>query len=189
MRPTQAALLAFIGMAGCAMPSTQPTVEVVTMPRSGMPTGAGDYNRAALSHARSAFLDIPAMHGKPDRAAFALGELEYLAAITATPIFDGVAPTVPIVLQRGRAEARAALGFKPDAPAQLAIDALYGTSEALLSGNRQAAAAAIAPLTLDGNGEAALGRLAALPPLPQVVQGLAIAHNEIVGDIGMSGSR
>jgi hypothetical protein len=172
-------LLALTLLAGCGQPPTAPTVEPVTMPRSALVSGAGDSNFAALTHARSALADTSALAGRPAEAAQALAEQEFLAAATASGVVAGLPQQVPLVLQRGRAEARAALGFRTDAPAQLAVDALYGAAEALRTNNQAGAAAAMAPLAADGNGAAAVARLNRLPPLPQSSQGLAIAYNAV----------
>ena len=177
MRLTRRTILALLPLAGCGQP---PTVEPVTMPRSGEPAGAGDPTRAALISARSAFADQRSLVGHPAAAARALGQLEFLAAeLNTGGRWIGVQPIVPITLQQARAEARAALGFRIDAPAQLAVDSLYGAAEALDGGNGAAAAAALAPFVANGDGAAAVGRLANLPPLPRAQQATAIAYNEM----------
>ena len=178
MRIPRRTLLALTLLAGCGQP-TAPTVESVSLPRSAMVSGAGDPTFAALTHARSALADTSALAGRPAEAAQALAEQEYLAAVTTSGVLAGLPQQVPLVLQRGRAEARAALGFRADAPAQQAVNALYGAAEALRGGNQAGAADALAPLTTDGNGAAAVATLNRLPPLPHSSQGLAIAYNAV----------
>ena len=130
-------------------------------------TGAGDPTRAAIVGSAYAFGAAESLAGRPDAAARAAAQVEYLAAeIPAGPRWVEFSPLVGQELVAARAELRDALGIAPGAPPQAVVDALYSASRALRAGDQASAGAALgAPISRDG--QAILARLASLPPLPR----------------------
>jgi hypothetical protein len=180
MRLPRRSALTLLLAAGCAPMAPSAPVETVSLPRSGFPVGAGDPTRAAILSSSYAFGRPAALQGDPAAAARALAQLEYLTAeLGSGGAWRDMDPLVSVELRQAREEARAGLGFRPNASAQTAVDALYGTSEALRANSRPAAAAAIAPLAQPGGGDAALMRLAALPPLPRAAAATARARDAL----------
>ncbi len=162
-------------LAACA-PTPRP--ESVFLPAAAAFQGAGDPTRGAILAASSAFASPASVAGDPAAVATALAQLEYLAvALDGGEWRDMDALVVPM-LRQGRAEARAAFGFRPDASAQAAVDALYGAAAALRAHNQAGAEAALLPLSPDGG---ALPRLASLPTLPQAIAGTTRARAALVG--------
>jgi hypothetical protein len=174
MKLPRRTLLTLALLSGCALPPR----EEARLPRAAQRPGGPEPIDEIIFAAYQAFRDPAALAGKPGAAALALGQLEYLAAIMGVggPRRD-LDPQAALPLRAGRAEARAALGFRAEAPPQTGIDALYGAAGALgydLVGagsagggqDRAAALAALAPLLGPGREAGALDRLAALPPLP-----------------------
>jgi hypothetical protein len=155
-------LLLLLPLAACA---ALPAEEVVVLPSSERRPGGPEPTPEIIQAAQRAFADPAHLAGHPAAAAEALWRLEYLAAVLGNggPARD-LDPRVAIALRQGRAEARAALGLRADAPPQAAVDALFACAAALRAGERAGAAAALAPVAADA--AASLARLAALPPLP-----------------------
>jgi hypothetical protein len=142
--------------------------------------GAGDPARAAIINSAYAFADPAYLAGKPDLAARATAQLEYLAAeIPVGPRWVEWTPQVGMGLQGARTELRGVLGIPDSAQPQAVVDALYAASRALRRGDRPAAAAALRRAEA-AEGEALLIRLAALPPLPRTRLATALAHQELI---------
>ncbi|MDO9500527.1 hypothetical protein [Falsiroseomonas sp.] len=178
MRLRLAALAAGLLLAaGCA---PMPPPEFVNLPPSAESPGAGDPTRGAILASSYAFGTPSSLAGDPAAAAEALAQLEYL---TAELGFGGawrdMHPLVSTELRLARAEARAALGFRQEASAQDAVDSLYGASAALRRGDRAAAGTRLAPLAGPGGADAALARLADLPPLPRAAAATARARDAL----------
>ncbi|WP_203073218.1 hypothetical protein [Falsiroseomonas ponticola] len=157
-------------LAACA---PMPAPEAVSLPAAAATAGAGDPTRGAILAASAAFASPATLAGDPAAVATALAQLEYLAVALDGGPWRDMDPLVVPMLRQGRAEARAAFGFNPDASAQAAVDALYGAAAALRARNPAGAEAALLPLAPDGG---ALPRLAGLPTLPQAIAGTARAR-------------
>jgi hypothetical protein len=166
--PMRLARRATIGLAALLAACTpMPPTEIVTLPASAMPQGLGDPTRGAILSAAYGFGAPASLAGDPAGAAMVLGHLEYLAVELATGRWQDLDAFVVPELRAGRAEARAAFGFSQGAPAQLAVDSLYGAAAALRANDRATATAAISRLVQPGGEAAALQRLAAMPFLPR----------------------
>lgn len=175
MHPSRLARFALLLLPVACAPMTPPPS--VTLPPAGQPAGAGDPTRAAILASSYVFNQPGTVAGDAAAAAEALGQLEYLAAeIASGPQWIDLDPLVAPMLAQGRAEARAAFGLDPAASPQRATDALYATATALRAGNREAAAAALAPVTGAEGAPATLQRLAALPHLPRAAAATARAR-------------
>ncbi|SFL07920.1 hypothetical protein [Falsiroseomonas stagni] len=161
-------------LAACA---PMPPPEAVQLPATAAVEGAGDPTRGAILAASSAFASPASLAGDPAAVATALAQLEFLAVALDGGAWRDMDPLVVPMLRQGRAEARSAFGFRPDASAQAAVDALYGAAAAIRVRDSAAAAASLLPLAPDG---AALSRLAALPILPQAIAGTTRARAALV---------
>jgi hypothetical protein len=137
-----------------------------TLPASAQ-GGLMDPTRAAILNAAHVFGQPGSVAGNPAAAAEALGQLEYLAAEFATgPLRQaGSDALAGVMLGQGQAEARQAMGLRPDLRAQAAVDAWYGAAAALRAGDATAAEAALRPVAPDP--ARTLAQLSALPMLPQ----------------------
>ena len=172
MHRPRLALLLGLALAACQAPppqqaSTVPRSDGVNLPASAQVQGAGDPIRGAIVASSFTFSNPRSVAGNPAAAAEALAQLEFLAVELASgPRSVDFDALVPSMLASGRAEARTAFGFNPNAAPQTAVDALFDTAQALRQGDRARAAAAIAPLSGAGRAEATLQQLAALPTLP-----------------------
>lgn len=165
MRLTRRATIGLAALAAACGPMPPP--ESVTLPPSAMPQGLGEPTRGAILSAASGFGNPASVSGDPASAAMILGHLEYLAVELASGMWQDLDGFVVPELRAGRAEARAAFGFRQDAPPQLAVDSLYGAAAALRANDRPTATATLARLTQPGGEGAALQRLAAMPFLPR----------------------
>ncbi|WP_424812161.1 hypothetical protein [Roseococcus sp. YIM B11640] len=159
-------LLAGLLLAGCAGPGlTVP--EPVRLPRDSV-EGAGDPTRAAVSRSAFAFGTQAGLRARPGAAARAIADMEYLAsALPVDPNFQQRDPLLAGRFVQARAEWRQALGIPAEVPAQAVIDSFYAVWRATNARDATAAAAAIPPAVMPPGGQAALVRLAQLPPLPQ----------------------
>jgi hypothetical protein len=164
-------------MGACAMPPPQASV---VMPEQAVWRGAGDPARGAILSSAYVFGQPATVAGNPAAAAEALGQLEFLAVELATGgrWQGGFDPLVVPLMQQGRAEARAAMGVRPDAAPQNAINAWYIAAAALRAGDRGAAEAALAPVVAEP--PATLQRLAALPYLPRAAAATGRANAALV---------
>lgn len=162
MRYASIPLLLLLG-ACAAMPPPQPSL---TLPETATFRGAGDPTRGAILSSAHVFARPATVVGNPAAAAEAMGQLEFLAVELAVGGrwqggFDALVPTM---LAQGRAEARAAMGLRPDANPQSAVNAWYAAADALRGGDRVRAEAALAPVAAAP--AETLGRLDPLPALP-----------------------
>lgn len=133
------------------------------------PVGFGDATRRPGLRAPWVFGDLSQWNGQPAAAARAVASLEHLAHTFATdPFWTPDFPVTTVLqLQKGRDEARAALGIAPRAPGPTVVAALDGLATALERLDRPAADALLAqpPFTLPP--AETLRRLASLPRLPE----------------------
>jgi hypothetical protein len=142
-------------------------------------TGAGDPTRAAIIGSAYAFGAPDSLAGRPDAAARAAAQVEYLATeIPNGPRWVEFSPLVGQELIAAREEMREALGIAPGAPPQAVVDALYGASRALRAGDQASAGSALgAPVSRDG--QATFARLASLPPLPRTRIATSLTNLEL----------
>jgi hypothetical protein len=142
--------------------------------------GAGDPTRAAIITTANVFAAPAAVAGRPDLAARAAAQLEYLAVeIPTGPRWVAFSPLVALEFRKARPELRAALGIDPAAPPQAVIDSLYAASRALAAGDRAALERTLAPPLYPAGAASALGRLAALPYLPHANHATTFALREM----------
>ncbi|WP_137180454.1 hypothetical protein [Roseomonas sp. AR75] len=161
-----AALLMPVLLAACA--NLPPPQVPLTLPRSADPGGLADPTRGAVITSAYVFGNPASLRGDPAGVAEALGRLEFITVeLDVGPRWIGIDPTTILMLQAGRAEARAAFGIDPAAPPQQVVDSLFAVAVALRAGDREAALAALAPIVPPGQAEAVLARMAELPVLPR----------------------
>lgn len=163
--------LAFAACAGVTPPET------ATLPSNYL-LGAGDSTRGAVFAASGTFARPGQLQGQPAAAARALANMEYITVALPqdqlmTIRLDGM---TELQLLAARREWRAALGVAEAAPAQGVIDGLLAASEALTANEPGRAGAALATPAFTAGPEATLGRLAALPPLPQTARAAEMAR-------------
>lgn len=160
-------LLAGLLLAACAgAPAPEP---VPDRPSAGV----SDPAHQAVLVAAYAFGDTRRLAGRPADAARAAADVEWLAvALPQDFRWTGASPLLFGQLRAARAELRAALGIPPDAPAAAVTQRLHAAARLLDEGRRDEAAATL-------GGEAALDRLASLPPLPRTAAATAFAHSEL----------
>lgn len=181
-----AALALLLLATGCA--------EVTRPPPPPPPLGlvgaipAADPLRAALDAAAAAFADRgAALAGRPAEAALAVAQLEYVAAnLPRSPRYAMLAGGVGRDLALAREEVRDALGIAEAAEPAEVVRALLAAARALRAGDRQAAAAALAPPLFRPGGARSLARLGELGPLPQaaiatITASQAVAHADALG--------
>jgi hypothetical protein len=169
---TLAVLLPLMGCAGTPAPQASLPADAVV--------GAGDPTRAAIIGTAYAFASPATMAGRPDAAARAAAQVEYLATeIPDGPRWAGYDPLVGQELLAARDELRLALGVAPDAPPQAVVNALYNASRALRSGDQAAAMLAL-PGPMFHDGSATLVRLGSLPPLPRTRLATALTNQEFL---------
>ena len=174
----RAACLAALGLlAGCA---GMPPPQEARLPEAQGAAAILDPTRQAIFHASSAFASRTPMAGRPAEAAQAISEAEFLAVELRTHSrWTEMSPLVTIGFEQARPEWRAALGIDPNAPPQAVIDALTRVRLAFGGQDPAAAAAALAPPLFTPGGQAALARLAALPPLPRTARAASMAEREL----------
>lgn len=164
-------------VAGCVGPS--PAVPWVSLPPDAV-EGAGDPTRAAIINTSYAFATPASLVGRPDEAARAVANYEYLTVeIPTGGRWVGFSPLVGVELRRGLEQVRAAVGTAPGASPQLVVNALYGAFRALRAGDTEAARRILQPPLFEAGGEATLARLANLPRLPQAAFATSLAANEM----------
>ncbi|WP_149535384.1 hypothetical protein [Siccirubricoccus phaeus] len=158
-------LAALLALGACgALPPSPPSAQ---LPHDAT-VGAGDPVRAAAANASYAFTHQGELAGQPANAARALAQMEFLAAdLPTNPRFTALPPELPAQLAGAREEWRQALSVPRGLPPQRVIDSLYAAARALNAGQTAAAAASLPPDVFPQGGQAALTRLAALPPLPR----------------------
>jgi hypothetical protein len=170
------------GTAGAPFPSAVLPADAVE--------GAGDPTRAAIINTAYAFNAPASLAGRPDEAARAVANYEYLAVeIPTGPRWVGFSPLVGLELRRGLEDVRNAVGIAPGAPPQPVVDALYAASRALRVGDSEAARRVLSPPLFPAGGEATLARLAALPPLPRAGFAASFAAREMNRQDSQDGRR
>jgi hypothetical protein len=170
LRTTLAAtmlVLAAAAAGGGCTPSPYPPPSA-SLPADAV-VGAGDPTRAAVFNTAAAFGSPATLQGRPDQAARAVANYEYLTVeIPYGARYRGLNAILQPQLEEGRAELRGVLGVRPDAPPQQVIDALYAASRALQAGDTAAADRILSGPAFTAGGAATLARLSALPPVPKV---------------------
>ena len=166
------AVAAVVGLAACG-----PVQPYASLPRDAT-AGAGDPTRAAVIGSAYAFAGND-MAGRPEAAARAAAQVEYLASEIPTGArWIDFNPTVGLELIAARAELHQALGIAADAAPQAVVDGLFAASRALRAGDQAGARQALAaPVFTDGPGT--LRQLASLPPLPRARSATALAEREL----------
>lgn len=175
-----AAGLGALALAACTAPgSGYPPPALVSLPSDAV-VGAGDPTRAAVFNTAYAFGSPASLQGRPDEAARAAANFEYLAIeIPYGARYRGLNAILQPELEAGRAELRGVLGIRPDAPPQMVVDALYAASRALRAGDVPAAERILASPVFTAGGAATLQRLSALPPMPRVATAAVHVQQEL----------
>ena len=172
--------LALLLLAGACAGGQGGVPQGASLPEDAV-TGAGDPARAAILGSAYAFGHPASLAGRPEAAARAAAQVEYLAAeIPTGPRWVEYSPVVGLALRDARAELRTALGIAPAASSQAVVDALYAASRALRQGDAEAAGQALRRPALATDGDAVLHRLAALPALPRTGAATALAQQEMI---------
>ena len=128
-------LLPTLALAACG--SGPPRQDQVQLPETARTDGLTDPTRSAILSASFVFAHPASIAGDAAAGAEALARLEYLAVeLDVGPRWIGMDRLVPLALEQGRAEARAAFGIAPTVPPQRAMDALFGAAAALREGDR-----------------------------------------------------
>ncbi|MFC7543777.1 hypothetical protein ACFQU2_36020 [Siccirubricoccus deserti] len=156
-------VLASLALAGCVAAGNVPPGGYATLPADAV-VGAGDPTRAAIINTAYVFGNPASVAGRPDAAARAVANFEYLAVeLPYGPRWRGFSPLVATEFAQGQAELRPAIGIAPNAPAQPVVDALFAASRALQAGDRAAAERILSsPIFPAG----ARPRCSAWPPCP-----------------------
>ncbi|WP_191084821.1 hypothetical protein [Roseococcus microcysteis] len=176
MTPKRRALIMLMPVALAACAGVTPP-ETATMPSNYL-LGAGDPTRGAVFAASGTFARPGQLQGRPAAAARALANMEYITvALPQDQLMsirlDGM---TELQLLAARREWRAALGIAEAAPAQGVIDGLLAAEAALSANEPGRAGAALSTPAFTAGPEATLGRLAALPPLPQTARAAEMAR-------------
>ncbi len=169
-----APLLLLLGACAGAVPPPS-----AWLPRDAV-DGVGDPVRAAVLGSAYAFGSDAVLAGRPDAAARAAAQVEFLATeIPTGPRWVEWSPTVGMELQHARSELRSVLGIPATSSPQAVVDALYAAARALQAGDRAAAEAALQAAEAADRGGVLL-RLTALPALPRTRVATALAHQELI---------
>jgi hypothetical protein len=172
--PLAALALLLLGACAGSVPA-----DTATLPRDAV-DGVGDPTRAAVLGSAYAFAAPAHLAGRPEAAARAAAQVEYLAAEIPTGArYVEWSPAIGMQLQGARAELRGALGIPATSRPQAVVDALYNAARALQRGDAAAAEAALQAAEASDR-PALLLRLAALPPLPRTRTATALAQQEMV---------
>jgi hypothetical protein len=166
-----------LSLAACAPVPQAASSAPVPLPATA---GAGDPLRGAITSAAYAFGDARRLDGRPAEAARAVARLEWMA--TDLPRDAYWAPAAAVTagpLRQGRDEVRGSLGIPRDLPASAVAGAMIQAATALDRGDRQAGAAALAPLAAS-RGDALLARLDHLPPSREAMSATALAYGELI---------
>lgn len=171
--PLGATLLA-LSLAACA--GLQPTAELPPDPAYSVIAP----DDTALSMVARAFSEPGGLGRGAGENAFTLALAErVVVALRTNQRYTSFSPLAQLQYERARTEWRGALGITPTAPPQVVIDQLFAARRALGAGDRAAAAGALTAPTFINGGEAAIARLAALPPLPATARAAALAQREL----------
>lgn len=168
---------ALLLLAGCAELQTPPAPP----PPADLVQGAPDPARASVEASAAAFGDRGlGLAGKPEAAARAAAQLEFLAAeLPRSPRFAPVPESVRRELTLARTELRDALGIAEAAPGDAVVRSLLTAARALRANDPAGAAAALpAPMFRPG-GERSIARLGELGPLPQAANATALLAREV----------
>lgn len=178
--PLLAAGLAALALAACAAPgSGYPPPALVSLPRDAV-AGAGDPTRAAVFNTAYAFGTPASLAGKPEEAARAAANFEYLAIeIPYGARYRTLNAILQPELEAGRAELRQVLGVRADAPPQQVIDALYAAARALAAGDTATADRILSNQNFTAGGATTLATLSALPMMPKVATAAVHTQQEI----------
>ncbi|MDO9707497.1 hypothetical protein [Paracraurococcus lichenis] len=173
------ALLALSLLAGCTTIPNQPANGWATLPNDAV-VGAGDPVRAAIINAAYVFPTPASVAGKPDDAARAVANYEFLTVeIPYGARWRGFNPNVSTELLTGQQEVAQAFGIAPNAPTQQVVDALYGASRALRAGDQAAAERLLSGPAFTYGGPATLQRLTAMPLMPRAAAAAALTAQEM----------
>lgn len=179
LRTALAATLCAASLAACTPGSGYPPPPLVALPFDAV-VGAGDPTRAAVFNTAFAFGTPASLVGKPDEAARAAANFEFLTIeIPYGARYRGLNAVLQPELEAGRVELRTVLGVRPDAPPQQVIDALYAAARALQAGDTAAADRILSSPVFTAGGTATLQRLAALPPMPKVATAAVHTQQEL----------
>jgi hypothetical protein len=173
----RAALLRGIGAAAALLGGAGCTID----PVGNYLGGIGDPVRGAALYAPSTIGDTSRWAGRPEQAALAAEQVEFLASeMRSNPRYaPEVNPAVTQQLDRARAEMRGYLGIAPDARPELVIPALRRAAEALADGSRARAEAALSLPAFTAGPVETLARLSAMPRLPQTAAAAGMVSSEI----------
>lgn len=172
--PSMGAVILVLALGACGTPP----------PPASLPADAAwnfaDPTRTAIFNTAYVFATPARLAQDPADAGLAIAQAEHVAvALRHDQRFIDFAPTPQLLFEIARPEWRAALGIADAAPPQAVIDALFSARRALLANDPAAAAAALrTPIFAEG-GDAALTRLANLPPLPRTAAAAAAAASEL----------
>lgn len=163
MPPFSRRLVLLLPLAACAAPiGAQPIVlpRPVQRPQGPEPTPEVIVEAQQFYAYPANFIDNPAA------TASALWRLEYLAEIMAVGgPYRSMDPSSAIPLRRGRDQARAAFGIRPDVPPQQAVDTIYAAAVALQAKDNAAALTTLRPILAPGAEATVIARLSNPPPL------------------------
>jgi hypothetical protein len=170
---------ALAACAGMAQPPAADGNGWVTLP--GAPFGLifGDADRRATNEIRNSVAVPSRLEGRPDLVARAFGFYEFATVALAAPRWRELNPLAVPQLRAGRDEARAALGIKQDAPAQLVLDSFFRAAEALSVNDRTGAERSFPPGILTVSGEQLVARLQNPPRVVQAERAAAFAANAV----------
>jgi hypothetical protein len=124
--------------------------------------GVGSINFAAW-----AFASPANTAGRPAEAARAVAAVDYLGgALTSSPRWSGMSPTIKDRMLAARQEVRGAVGVAPNAPSQAVVDSMSAAFRALAANDQAAALHALGGPIYTIPPQEVLARLTNLPPLP-----------------------
>jgi hypothetical protein len=190
MPPTRLATLAALLLAaGCAAAPPRATAPDLMTPAALRQTNT-EPGRTAIGFTDAAFGRPERLRGRPDVAADAVGQLEWLTVALATdPRWTAMPGIVAGQFPPAREEVRATLGIRPDATTNEVIGAMDRTAAALRANDRDGALRALAPVTAADAAPRALSVLDALPRLPRAAQATSAAQNGLARMDGATRSR
>ena len=128
--------------------------------------------RAAITDARYAFAHPGTLAGRPDAAALAVAQVEYIARMILEPQFVAIQATSLLRMNAARRSLRDAFGIPAERPAALVIGTFSAASASLARGDRTAASGALARLDATLPVDRILAILDAMPAFPVVADAL-----------------
>jgi hypothetical protein len=172
-----AALAALAPLAACAGAPPRATAPDLVTP-AALRQANTEPGRTAIGFTDATFARPERVRGRPDVAADAVGQFEWLTvALMTDPRWTAMPGTVQGQFPPARAELRGALGIPAEAATDAVIRAMDRTAAALRAGERDAARRALTAVTGADAAPRALSVLDALPRLPRVAQATAAAQN------------